>query len=117
MIIWLIKSTSSWMFYVFAVFFGPAFGGTISVFALMTPELFGLRHLGMIVGVTMFLGTIGGAIGVPLAGRIFDVTGSYSSAFLVCVIIGVLTIILSLILLRSKSYKDISPTKSGIGGI
>ena len=41
-------------------------------------------------------------MGPLLAGTIFDVTGGYSLALLICVILGILTIILSLILLRYK---------------
>ena len=47
-------------------------------------------------------GMVGGAIGAPLAGSIFDATGSYRSAFLICVALCGLALILSLILLRSK---------------
>ena len=103
----LLFSEQTWMLFIFAVIFGIAYGAEIPVLTLVPAELFGVKYLGVIAGVTMFLGTIGGAIGVPLAGRIFDATESYSLAFLICVIIGVLTIILSLILLRSKSIEDI----------
>ena len=99
------------MLYVFAVFFGLAFGGTISVFALMAPVLFGLKYLGTIIAATFLLATIGGATGPPLAGFIFDTTGNYNLAFLICVMLGVLNITLSFILLRSKSYKDVDPIK------
>ena len=68
-------------------------------------ELFGLGSLGMILATLMFCGTIGGASGAPLAGSIFDITGSYSLAFLICVIICALAIILSLILLKAKGWR------------
>ncbi len=104
-LIWLLFAKEIWMFYVFAVVFGLAYGGVILLQPLVVAELFGLSSLGIIYGSVHFLGTIGGAVGAPLAGTIFDVTGSYSLAFLICVIIGVLAIILSLILLKAKGWR------------
>ncbi len=101
-LIWLLFAQEIWMFYVFAVVFGIAYGGIVALQTLVSPELFGLGSLGTIVGGVVCLGTIGGAVGAPLAGSIFDVTGSYSSALLICVITGTLAIILSLILLRLR---------------
>ena len=56
----------------------------------------------MTIAALALFSTIGGALGAPLAGSIFDVTGGYHLAFLICVIIGALAIILSLFLLRAK---------------
>jgi len=116
-LIWLLFAEEAWMFYVFALLFGFPYGGVISVFTLISAELFGLRYLGTITAATFLLATIGGSVGPPLAGFTFDETGSYSLAFLICVILGALAITLSFILLRSKSYEDINPIKSGSGGI
>lgn len=102
-LIWLLFAKEIWMFYVFAVIFGVAYGGIISLQSLVTAELFGLSSLGIVFGSLMFFGTIGGAIGPPLAGTIFDVTGGYNLAFLICVIIGALAIIFSLILLKARA--------------
>ncbi len=107
-LVWLLFAEEVWMFYVFALVFGLAWGGTVSVFTLIVPELFGLKYLGVIAGTAMFLGTVGGAIGPPLAGAIFDVTGGYRLAFLISAIVCGLGIVSSLILLRFKSYQDIA---------
>jgi MFS family permease len=102
-LIWLLFAKGSWMFYVFAVVFGLAYGGEAAVMTLVPAELFGLKYLGGITAATFFMGAIGGAIGSPLAGRIFDVTGSYDLAFIICIIMSALAFTLSLILLRSGS--------------
>ncbi len=104
-LIWLLFAKEIWMLYAFAVVFGVAYGGIVPLEMLIPAELFGLSSLGMIVGGVMFCCTIGGALGAPLAGSIFDVTGSYHLAFLICVIIGALAIILSLILLKAKGWR------------
>ena len=84
--------------------YGIAYGGETAVTSLVPAELFGLKYLGTIAATTFLFGTIGGSIGPFLAGTIFDITGSYRNAFLICVILSALAIIFSLILLRSKSY-------------
>ncbi len=91
-----------WMFYIFAGVFGIAYGAVVPLQTTLTAELFGLSSLGVILaGVTLF-GTLGGAAGPPLAGAIFDTTGNYRLALIICVAIGALATMLSLILLRSK---------------
>jgi len=105
-IVLLLFAREVWTFYLFAAFFGIAWGYFGPITALVTAELFGLKYLGTITAAILFLGTIGGAIGAPLVGRIFDVTGSYSLAFKILLILGVLAVALSLVLLRSKSYED-----------
>ncbi len=104
-LVWLLFAREIWMFYVFAVMLGLAFGGIVVLQIIITSELFGLSSLGMIFGgLTLFI-TIGEALGVPLAGSIFDITGSYSLAFLISVIISALAIILSLMLLKAKGWR------------
>ena len=51
------------------------------------------------------MGLIGGAAGPLLAGTIFDVTGDYSLALLICVIINAMGIVFSLILLKAKAWR------------
>ena len=102
---WLLFAKEIWMLYVFAVIFGVGYGGIVPLLTIISAELFGLGSLGMILAALMFCGTIGGALGAPLAGSIFDITGSYGLAFLICVIICTLAIILSLILLKAKGWR------------
>ncbi|MFC2017668.1 MFS transporter, partial [Chloroflexota bacterium] len=75
-LVWLLLGQGIWVFYVFAVVFGVAYGGIISVQWLVPAELFGLGSLGMILGSLNFFSNIGGALGPLLAGSIFDITGS-----------------------------------------
>ena len=110
-LIWLLFSGEAWMFYLFAVFYGIAYGSIVSLQTLITRELFGLKFLGMIFAGVMIFNTMGGAVGAPLAGYIFDVTGSYSLAFLICIILCALAVTLSLMLLRSKGMEYVAVTK------
>jgi len=95
---WLQLATEVGMLYVFAAILGFACGGIPVLMSPMVAELFGLGFHGIILGSVMFVGTIGGAIGPVLTGYIFDITGSYQLAFLVCVTMSVVGFILALLL-------------------
>ncbi len=105
-LILLLFTKEVWILYVFAIIFGLAQGGIIPLLTIITAELFGLKSLGIILGSLTFLGMIGSALGAPLAGIIFDVRGSYSLAFLICVVLCALATILSLVLLRSEGKRS-----------
>lgn len=77
----LIGAQTALMFYMFALVFGIAYGGSIVNWLALPGELFGLRAIGILTGLTMMGSTFGGAIGSFLAGYIYDATGSYSAAF------------------------------------
>ena len=96
--LWLLVAKELWMLYLFAILFGLSDWAIFPVISLMVAELFGMRSHGEIYGAVFFSGTIGGAIGPVLAGHIFDITSSYHLAFLVCVAISVVSLILILLL-------------------
>ena len=80
--IWLIWANELWMFYLFAVIYGFAYGGIVPSIAALAGDAFGLRRIGSIMGgLEVGLG-IGAAIGPALGGLIFDINHSYSLAFL-----------------------------------
>lgn len=78
----LIYSRSPWAFYLFAVFFGIPYGGEATQIPLVIARFFGTRVMATILGVTVFIIGLGGALGPWLAGKIFDVTDSYNWAFI-----------------------------------
>jgi MFS family permease len=65
----------------FVITFGVALGGAAVMIPLLVGECFGLRSFGKILGLVMVAATLGAAIGSVLTGRIFDVTGHYTIAF------------------------------------
>jgi len=95
---WLQLARELWMLYLFAIIYGFAHGGFFTLTSPLVAGLFGLSSHGVIFGTVGFGGTIGGAIGGVLSGYIFDITGSYQLAFLVCVALGVTGLILTLLL-------------------
>ena len=95
MLLYLISVNSAWMMYLFVVLFGFAYGGAVPQMPRMVSELFGLKAMGAIMGVSMLITTLGPALGPVLGGAIFDRTGSYSPAF----VTGAIAISVALILI------------------
>ncbi len=82
-LIWLQMAREAWMLFLFAVIYGFAHGGFFTVMSPTVAELFGTGSHGLLFGIVLFSGAIGGAVGPLLAGRTFDLTGSYQMFFLV----------------------------------
>ncbi len=80
--VWLIWAQNLWMLYLFAVAYGFAQGGLATSVNVIIGDTFGLRNLGVIMGMLTIGWGVGSAIGPAVAGLIFDVTNSYSIAFL-----------------------------------
>lgn len=79
---WLIWAQDMWMFYLFAVMFGLAWGGMAPSAAALVGDTFGLGRLGSILGVLDVGYGIGAGIGPVIAGLVFDISNSYYIAFL-----------------------------------
>ncbi len=91
---WVQYAKEAWMFYLFAGVYGVAHGTLYTVFTPLLAQLFGLRSIGVIVGVFVFTGTLGGSIGPILAGRIFDITNSYQLAFVLSLALSIIALVL-----------------------
>jgi len=91
---WLLAAKGLWMLYLFAVIFGFGYGGIAVLVSPIVAEQFGLNSLGIILGVVIFSCAIGETIGPVVAGHIFDTTGSYNLAFLICAAVSFISLIL-----------------------
>ena len=90
----LLPAKELWMFYLCAAIFGFGYGGISAVVSPTIAELFRLSSHGAIFGVINIFGEGGSAIGSVVAGYIFDATGKYQTAFLVCAATSVIGIML-----------------------
>jgi MFS family permease len=93
-LIWLQIAREAWMLFFFASIYGFAHGGLFTVISPVVAELFGMRSHGVLFGIVLFSGNCAGAIGPILAGRIFDVTGSYRSIFFLLTVVALIGLIL-----------------------
>jgi MFS family permease len=94
--LWLLVARELWMLYIFAMIFGIAYGEILCMMSLLPAEVFGLRSQGVILGIILFASTIGGSIGPIVAGRIFDMTGSYQIAFMICIAAAIAGLVLAI---------------------
>ncbi|MFC2010298.1 MFS transporter [Chloroflexota bacterium] len=95
---WLLIAREAWMIFIFAAAFGFAYGGLVSAQSPLVADLFGVSSHGAILGVIVFIITAGSAVGPVMSGGIYDITGSYTIAFLVCGAFSLAGIILTLLL-------------------
>ena len=93
--LWLQVAREAWMLYCFAAIYGVAHGSFFTLISPTVARLFGIGSHGVLLGIVLFSGNLGGAIGPVVAGYIFDLTHSYQLVFLlmagVCAIALLLT--------------------------
>jgi MFS family permease len=95
--------------YVVAALFGLGYGGILPCYPIIIREYLPTREVGRRTGVVILFAGGGMALGAWLGGALFDLTGSYNTAFLIGAAFNVanLTIIGSLIL-RTRSHPALS---------
>ena len=69
------------MLYLVGIVCGFSFGGLDPSVTALIGDSFGLRNIGVIMGTLNIAWGIGAATGPAIGGLIFDVTGSYATAF------------------------------------
>jgi MFS transporter, OFA family, oxalate/formate antiporter len=68
---------SLWVMIIFLLLFPPNFGGLTVLRVAVLRESFGLRSFGRLLGILMGTASLGGILGPPLAGWVFDTWQSY----------------------------------------
>ncbi|GAI10456.1 unnamed protein product [marine sediment metagenome] len=101
--VWLTWSQDLWMLYLFALFYGLAYGGIGPSIAALIGDTFGLRSMGAILGALDIGFGVGGALGSAIGGLIFDATNSYFMAFLLGAVVMFISALLIAVIRREKS--------------
>jgi len=99
----LLAGKEVWLFFIFAVLMGLAFGDCSTMESPIAAWLFGLASHGVILGFFSFSFTVGAAIGPLVSGYIFDVHGSYQLAFWLCAALAIVAVILTILVKRPVS--------------
>jgi MFS family permease len=86
---------TQWAFFLLAALIGISQGGVGTSQSPLVASLFGLRSHGMILGCLGLGNTAGAALGPLLTGYIFDYTGSYHWAFLMCAAVSLAALVLA----------------------
>jgi MFS family permease len=71
-----------WSLYVVSALFGLFQGGIVPSYAIIIREFFAPREAGARVGLVVMATLFGMALGGWMSGEVFDLTGSYSAAFI-----------------------------------
>jgi MFS family permease len=82
-LVWFMYARELWMLYVFGSSFGFLWGGLSTTVTALIGDIFGMRSLGAIMGVMSVGWSLGAATGPAIGGFIFDMRGSYLTAFAV----------------------------------
>jgi len=80
------NTSQPWFLYVYATCFGYGAGLYVPTLFAGAADVFHGKRFGMIAGLVLTGMGMGGAIGPWLGGYIYDISGSYSSAFLICMV-------------------------------
>jgi len=82
-VLWLLFLDGRWMLYLFVLCYGICHGLRIPAQLGIVSDFFGVRSLGVLIGITTAVGQIAGAFAPYLAGFIVDSTGDYALAFII----------------------------------
>ncbi|MFC1847404.1 MFS transporter [Chloroflexota bacterium] len=84
------SAQSMWQLVLWAVLYGPGYGGGSPIMSAMVADYYGRKFFGTINGLTHIAMAVTTVVGPVFAGYMFDVTGSYRQAFIsfavVCVV-------------------------------
>jgi sugar phosphate permease len=99
--------------YVFGILFGYGAGLAIPVSFAASADIFHGRHFGMVGGLLLGGMGVGGILGPWLGGYLFDISGSYKSAFALCMVSFVFSsLFLWMAAPRKASLAEVSPRKA-----
>jgi MFS family permease len=93
-------TSSPWLLYIYALGFGYGTGLFSSILFAGAADIFYGKHFGTASGILLTGMGLGGSIGPWLGGYVYDTTGSYNSAFILC---------MACIILASASYWIAAP--------
>lgn len=97
-VLWLFFMRGALVLFCFVFFYGFCHGARVASHLGVLGEFFGMKSLGEVIGITMALSQMLGAIAPYIAGFIFDVTGSYVMAFAMVMAILAMSGVISLLI-------------------
>lgn len=107
--VWGMMTTQLWGLYIYAFVFGFSWGAQAVVRFSATAEAFGLRSAGVVMAALgMAENTVAAALGVWLAGYLFDITGTYSIIYIIGLVISIGGVILAA-MVKPVARPEIAP--------
>jgi len=90
--------------FLFSVLYGLGAGGVSTMHSSMAADSFGDRSFGTVMGLLTICYAGGGIVGPPLAGFVFDFTGSYVIPFSIVLLLMLSGIFIALFLYEEKTH-------------
>jgi MFS family permease len=90
MLLFVMAPLSAWSVGLFAAAMGTLWLSTVPPTNAIVAQMHGVKHLSMLGGVVFFSHQIGSFMGVWLAGRLYDLTGSYEVVWWLAIALGLL---------------------------
>jgi len=84
-----LASAGLWLIVPFLLLFGIGYGGSNALRPSMVTEYFGRSNFGSIFGLMVGINALGGILGPPVAGWVFDTWGSYQGIWFVYAVVGI----------------------------
>lgn len=101
----LIVVGSGFLIIPFLLFYGLWYGGFMPNRAAISHDYFGANRFGSLLGVLMGLSVAISMVGPVITGWLFDITGSYQIAFLICTVVLVLGTLPLMVIKRPTIFK------------
>lgn len=89
-ILWLLPAESLWVFMLFSVCFGLAYGGEMTPYPVLNRQYYGLAPIGAVFGFQSMIACIGMGIGGYMGGFLYDAMGNYTLAIWIAAIMGLI---------------------------
>ena len=89
----LIQADTMSKIWLFVMVYGLGIGASSTLLPIVTRDIFGVANFSAIFGFAVVLFAVGSAMGAPLAGFMFDATGSYHGVFVIITTIYVAAIL------------------------
>lgn len=99
----LLLAPDAWSLWGFAAITGFSYWATAPLTTSLTADIYGLKTLGTLSGVTFLVHQVGGAVSIQFAGLMRDITGSYTLPFAIAGLL-LLPATLSAFSIREKKY-------------
>lgn len=90
----------------FLVLFGTGYGGFNAIRPAFTREVFGTKQYGTIFGCLIGMGMFGMVAGPFIAGRLFDIQGSYHNVWLIFAVVALVALVATAAIDDKQSYYD-----------
>ncbi len=103
MLAFVLSPLSPWSVYLFAAAMGALWLSTVPPTNAIVAQMLGVRHLSMLGALVFLSHQVGSFLGVWLAGRLYDATGSYQVVWWIAMGLGVMAAIVNLPIQEHRS--------------